>query len=185
VDAAIEVLARLEDRPAAKPAGTESLPSVSEGPYVSGVEGQREVVVASGAIERPGRCQSVPSGKILLEPAAGAGAVHARNDLHVAKIPETRGDSDDEEGRYQHEVKPREEHAARGDDPEHARPFDRPREALTRRRTRHGHKDRARQRSEDRERRGEIDGSALGRFGPRRAAPSHRLMPGGLTRPPG
>jgi len=88
--------------------------------------------VAGGAIERPSRCQPVSSGKILLEPTSGAGAVDARNDIEVAKPSETHGDPDGEEGGHEHEMKPREEDAPRGDGPEHARPFGRPRQTVTR-----------------------------------------------------
>src|SRR5438093_13620237 len=79
------------------------------------LEGQGEGVVAGGAIEGPGRREAVPRGKILLAPTAGAGTPHPRNHFHVASVPQSGGNPDDEKRRHEDEVKPRNKHAAEGE----------------------------------------------------------------------
>src|SRR5438034_11748349 len=82
-------------------------------------EGQGAGVVASGAIEGPGRRETGPRREILLGHAAGAGTPHPRDHFRVARVPQSAGDPDHAKRWHEDEVKPRAKQTATGEAAEH------------------------------------------------------------------
>jgi len=75
--------------------------------------------------------EAVTEGKILIGAAPWACAVDARHRPSVAQARCTRRETEDNEGRHEHEVQTGKKDATGGDCPEHAERLRRAREALS------------------------------------------------------